>query len=320
MKRTIYLFAIIFLAALASCGRVDYKKTKSGLLYHIIPSGSKDSIAKNGNWLKIYFAQRINDDSVLGTNYGKMPLYQQVNEMSAGQYDPSELYALLKKGDSVHVVMMVDSLLKQNPEQPLPPYLKKGDRITISIRVLDVFRSDSLYQEDYQKEYATYLPMMQKEREEEMAKMKKDMLAQRLKEIEEVEKSGEAAKQRKEVEDYLTAKGLNAQMIGKGTYVIVKEPGTGTKAGPGKYVTIKYAGRTMATDSVFESNTYPGLLLGEGNVIEGWEEGLAMFNEGGKGTLFIPGYLAYGKNPGPGKRVNEALAFEIEVLKVGDKP
>jgi FKBP-type peptidyl-prolyl cis-trans isomerase FkpA len=315
MKKTIYPIALIFLAVFVSCGRADYKRTRSGLLYHLIPSDSKDSVAKNGDWIKLYFTQRINDDSVLSSNFGKLPLYQQVSaghidhDGHEGHSDPSELYSLLKKGDSVNVVMLVDSLIKQNPGEPLPPYLKKGDRITIGIRVLDVFRADSLYREDYQKEYAAYLP-----------KMKKERVEQRLKEIEEVAKSEEGAKQRKEVEDYLAAKGLKAQRIGNGTYVLIKEQGTGTKAGPDKYVSVKYAGRTMATDSVFESNTFSGLLLGEGNVIEGWEEGLAMFNEGGKGTLFIPGYLAYGNNPGPGGRENEALVFEIELLKVGDNP
>lgn len=321
MKSTYYLLAVVCLVVLASCGSVDYKRTKSGLLYKIMPSNSKDSVAKNGNWIKVYFTQDRNGDTVLGGNYGKMPLYQQVNVASLDSYDPSELYSLLKKGDSVQVVMLVDSLLKRNPdgEQSLPPYLKKSDKINIGIRVLEVFRNDSLYKEDYQKEYAKNLPAMEKEREEEMARRKKDAMKQKEMELQEVEKSGEAEKQRKAVEAYLAAKKINAQKTGKGTYVLITEQGTGPKAAAGKVVTIKYTGRVMATDTVFESNTYPNLTLGENNVIDGWEEGLILFNEGGKGTIYIPGFLAYGKNPGPGNTPNEALIFDIEVLKVSDK-
>jgi FKBP-type peptidyl-prolyl cis-trans isomerase len=89
----------------------------------------------------------------------------------------------------------------------------------------------------------------------------------------------------------------------------------------GKFVTIKYSGRRMVNDSTFESNTYPDLQVGVGAVIDGWDEGLQAFNEGGKGVLYIPAYLAYGKNPRPGPiQPDDALIFDIEILKVADNP
>ena len=68
---------------------------------------------------------------------------------------------------------------------------------------------------------------------------------------------------------------------------------------------------------MFQANSYV-FPLGQGQVVQGWDDGLTLFNEGGKGTLFIPGYLAYGKRPGPGGKPNEALIFEVEMTNVSN--
>lgn len=126
MKKIYYSLLIVaaFVMA-ASCNNVSYQKTKSGLLYKIIPSSSKDSLAKPGNWLKVHFVNKIND-SVLGTSYGKMPGYAQVTPVENVSYEIPEIFPLVKKGDSAVVVMMVDTLLKRSPGG-LPPFMKKGD-------------------------------------------------------------------------------------------------------------------------------------------------------------------------------------------------
>ena len=79
--------------------------------------------------------------------------------------------------------------------------------------------------------------------------------------------------------------------------LLFTQQGTGPAAELGKYVNVKYTGKVLATDSVFQSNTY-AFKLGT-TVIRGWTEGLQLFKQGGKGTLYIPGFLAYGSNPGP---------------------
>lgn len=318
------LFTIAFVALTVSCNKASYRKTKTDLLYKIIPSGSKDSTAKTGNWIKLHYIQRLNNDSVLGSTYGKMPIYQQVMPDPNMKYNPAEIFPLLKKGDSAVVVIFVDSLISKKlaDANQLPPYLKRGDRLTLSFKVVDVFRNDSLYKADAQAEYVKDQPRQEKERKQQMAEMQKKMMDERVKGLREAEQSGEAAKQRKAMEDYLAAKHIAAQKTGSGVYVIVKEPGTGAQAQNGKYVTVKYSGRILRTDSTFESNVYPSLELGTASVITGWDEGLLLFKEGGKGTLYIPGYMGYGKEVRPGSPFgpNEALIFDVELLKVSDLP
>jgi FKBP-type peptidyl-prolyl cis-trans isomerase FkpA len=323
MKKVNYFLLLVMVLAVAtSCNQVSYKKTKTGLLYKIIPSDSKDSLVKNGQWLKIHFTQKINEDSVLQSTYGKMPIYQQLVENPALNYDPAEVFPLLKKGDSVVIVQFVDSLMakQNNPGAQLPPYLKKGDKLTLYFTVLDVLKSDSAYENDVQKELVKDKPRQDKEQHEQMMKMRKEMVEMKAKEFAELKKTGEDVRQIKVVEDYLAKKNIKATKTGTGTYVVITQQGTGPKADVGKFLTVKYSGRLLRTDSVFQENTYPGLELGVGAVIGGWDEGLQLFNEGGKGTLYIPGFLAYGKNPPPNSpfKVDDPLIFDIEVVKVSD--
>jgi FKBP-type peptidyl-prolyl cis-trans isomerase len=121
------------------------------------------------------------------------------------------------------------------------------------------------------------------------------------------------------MEDYLKNKNIIAQKMGKGTFVTIQQQGTGPQADSGKYVTVKYAGKILANDSLFQSNSFT-FQLGQGKVISGWDEGLKAFKEGGKGTLYIPGFRAYGKNPPQGSPFKpfEALKFDVEMLKVSD--
>src|SRR5689334_14602357 len=136
-----FLLAIVFIAFSTSCNKISYRKTKTGLLYKIIPSGTKDSPVKYGEWLKIHYVQKWRD-SVLGSSYGKMPVYQQLTMNPNLNYDPAEVFPQLKKGDSAIFVMYVDTLMKRGMQ--LPPYFKKGDKLTLSLRIVDVFRKDSL--------------------------------------------------------------------------------------------------------------------------------------------------------------------------------
>src|SRR5688572_27203048 len=167
MKKAYYsVMVIASLAMAASCNNVSYQKTKSGMLYKVISSNSKDSIVKEGEYLKLHFTQKIND-SILQTSFGKMPAYVKVAASPNNAYNPAEIFHLLRKGDSVITVVITDSLLKKGLLPELPPFMKKGDRLTTSFRVLDIIKNDSLYQADATMEAEKDRPRQMKEREEE---------------------------------------------------------------------------------------------------------------------------------------------------------
>ena len=95
--------------------------------------------------------------------------------------------------------------------------------------------------------------------------------------------------------------------------------GTGFVAALGQRVTVHYTGR-FTNGAVFDSSVARkepfSFVLGTGQVIPGWDQGVVGMKVGGKRTLVIPPELAYGPNdygPIPG---NSILIFDIELLRV----
>jgi len=321
MKTKIMLFAACVMALMIASCSTQYKKTKSGLVYKIFGSSSKDSVAKTDNVVKFNVVWKFKD-SVLYDSHGKMPQYAAVSDRLKDSYSYLEILPQLKKGDSAIVVVSVDTLFKKGYQQQFA-FAKKGDRVNIYMKVLDVFRDEAKAKTDADAEYAKDKPRQDKEMQEAMVKQeeeRKKMIAEAKKqkaiEIEQLKKSGEIDKEEKEILAYLAKKKITNYKKVQGTYVVVKEKGNGEPAVNGKFLRVKYEGRVLATDSVFQANEYT-FPLGESAVIEGWDQGLTEFNEGGKGTLYIPGYLAYGANDGPpANKPYAGLIFEVEILKV----
>jgi FKBP-type peptidyl-prolyl cis-trans isomerase FkpA len=320
MKKANRLLLLLIPAiAIFSCNNMDFKRTKNGVLYKIISSGNpKDSVAKPGDIIKFNVISKIND-SVLFTSYDKMPSFLRVSEPGQAGYSPLQVFSLLRKGDSAVVVTLADSLIAEGHLEELPPGTKKGDRFTATFKILEIFKSDSIARADYDAEMKKDLPRRQKEEAEQQAKLQKQQKEQMDKNLAEWKRSGEIDKELKQMEAYLASKKINAQKTGLGVYVDIKHQGDGPMADSGKVVTVKYTGKKLETDSVFQTSTY-SFELGIGQVIPGWDQGLRLFRKGGKGTIYVPGFLAYGTNIGPGSpfKLFEPLIFDVELVDVKD--
>ena len=317
MKKNLKLFlAAIGLIVLAGCGSLSYKKMKTGVVYKIFAGNSKDSLPHVNNVIKFNIVRKFND-SVIYDSYDKMPVFIQLTNFPETDYNPFDVLHYMRKGDSAVVIEMYDTLVKKGLAQQLPFTGKKGDRITNYIRILEVYRSDSLARVDYNMEMEKDRPRQEKEMADMQAKMAREKVEQQKREMEEWKKSGEIDRELKEIETYLAAKNITAQKTEKGTYVLVQQKGSGAPVADEKFMLIKYAGKLLPSDSAFESGSYV-FQMGKGEVISGWEDGLKFFNEGGAGVLYIPGYLGYGKNPGPGGKAFQSMRFDVEVLKVSD--
>jgi peptidylprolyl isomerase len=99
------------------------------------------------------------------------------------------------------------------------------------------------------------------------------------------------------------------------------QTGDGATAEAGQQVSVHYTGwLTDGTkfDSSIDRGTPFTFTLGAGNVIPGWDEGVAGMKVGGKRQLVIPPELAYGQS-GAGGVIppNATLIFEVELLSVG---
>jgi FKBP-type peptidyl-prolyl cis-trans isomerase len=102
-------------------------------------------------------------------------------------------------------------------------------------------------------------------------------------------------------------------------YWDIKE-GTGAVAKSGQTVTVNYTG-WLLSGKKFDSSVDAGrpfnFKLGAGQVIKGWDQGVAGMKVGGKRQLRIPPDLAYGEGGYPGVIPGDAtLIFDVELLGV----
>jgi len=118
---------------------------------------------------------------------------------------------------------------------------------------------------------------------------------------------------------YLKDHNITVKPTASGLYYIEKAKGTGPKAAAGKKVKVHYTG-TLLNGTKFDSskdrNQPFEFELGKGEVIKGWDEGIALMNVGGKATLIIPSNLAYGEKDMQSIPPYSALVFDVELLEV----
>jgi peptidylprolyl isomerase len=97
--------------------------------------------------------------------------------------------------------------------------------------------------------------------------------------------------------------------------------GSGASPRQGQTVSVHYTG-WLTNGKKFDSSVDRGspfeFVLGQGNVIKGWDEGVASMKVGGKRKLTIPPNLAYGSKDVGGGLIppNSTLIFDVELLGI----
>jgi FKBP-type peptidyl-prolyl cis-trans isomerase FkpA len=262
-----------------------YKRTPKGLWYKIVIDAKKPKCGQ-GDIIKLNATYSTQRDSILFSTYqqGMGPVQFTIAPPTFNG-DPMEGFAMLGEGDSAIFLMPVDSAFKN---QPMPPFVKKGEFFKIGVTVLSAMSKDQ-----YEKQKA------------EEAQL-------------------QTQQESKTIEEYLAKNNLHAQKTPSGLYYIIERQGDGTKTVLGDSVKVDYTGKLL-DGKVFDSSHKPGrtpyaFKLGKDPVIQGWVEGLQLFNTGGKGVLLIPSVLGYGSRGNGQIPPNSILIFDIELLGANQIP
>jgi FKBP-type peptidyl-prolyl cis-trans isomerase FkpA len=140
----------------------------------------------------------------------------------------------------------------------------------------------------------------------------------------EAKKQAENAQKEKEetsiIQKYMKDNNITpTTTLPSGLIYVEKQAGTGPKPIDGKKVKVHYTGK-LFNGTEFDSSVKRGqpyeFVLGRKNVIEGWDLGIALMNEGGKATLIVPSKLAY-KDRGAGDIIPpfSPLVFDVELVE-----
>ena len=287
-KLKIALSLALITVSLFSC-KPKFTKLKSGLEYMIVKDEKGGKSVTEGCIVSMNFTMKIKD-SVIQDSY-KMNAGQPVKAMvqkPTVNGDPMEAFMFLSVGDSAVIRCLVDSIFKDQ----MPPFAKSGDLVTFYVKIISITS-----QEEYQKE-------------QESAGKEQMTIDDKL------------------IQEYLKKNNINAQKTASGLYYVITQPGTGANPSKGQEVSMNYTG-TLLDGTKFDSNEDPKFShvetfkfkLGTGQVIKGWDEGIALLNKGAKATLIVPSPMAYGKQEMPGNPnnpkgipANSVLIFNVQML------
>ena len=288
-------FFLIILAAtlLVSCQGEKNLTTDSGYDYVVHTAGDGQK-AQPGDYVYFHAQMRNGETVIYGSRGQGQTPYLQIPLDDNPERTPSPVEDVLKvmsAGDSVTVFIPIDTF----PQKPQG--FEDTDVMLYDVVCLEI------------KSAADFEAQAQKQREAE--RIKQEAARAQATEV--------AAAIETRVADYASGK-LDGQLqtTDSGLKYIIHEEGTGAQAAAGNTVSVHYYGvLTDGTmfDNSFERGSPIAFPLGQGRVIPGWDEGIALLKKGSKATLFIPYQLAYGETGSPPAIPGKAeLLFYVELV------
>ncbi|WP_310398078.1 FKBP-type peptidyl-prolyl cis-trans isomerase [Hymenobacter sp.] len=338
-RQLVLAASLLSFASLTACnkGGGEFAKTKSGIEYKIFkkvgndyerreigPDGDPTYKDRVGKFLLGNMQYRTGKDSVLQNTRRDVGMAVPLPLKELQQKGmPDEALSLLQPGDSGVFRFQVDSLIKPKAGQPAPPYLKRGGNVVLMF----VATTNKLITE---KEAQEMQPELQKRAMAAQMKQRlaspeyaKQMQAQKEAQAKMMAAPEVVAQMKKDdavLQDYAKKNNLTVQKTPSGIYYQVLKPGEGPKPNAGQTVSVNYNG-TLLSGKVFDSSDKAGkpidFPIGQGAVIPGWDEGIALLNKGSRAILLIPSPLAYGtRGAGADIPANSPLRFEVELVGI----
>mgnify|MGYP001366723434 FL=1 len=277
----LFIIATIFFS---SCTNNE-KELENGVSLKYFKNGSGDFV-ENGEIIMFNLLYYDNEGNEQFRSQPNEPVLQQKD--SLWENIPFlNVISTLKEGDSVFFQLSLDQFLGFIPGANYPDSLG-SELMSFYAGIEDIMTREEF--ENYQKE------------QYEKMKMNDDQQLSIDLEL---------------IDNYLKENNIEAIKTESGLRYVVQKEGEGRNAAPGDNVSVHYTGMLL-NGEVFDSSLERQPLsftLGQGMVIQGWDEGISYFNKNAKGTIYIPSYLGYGaRGAGGAIPPNAVLVFEIELI------
>jgi FKBP-type peptidyl-prolyl cis-trans isomerase len=279
------MIAVVALAVLGiGCSKhPGFKKDKQGFYYKFYIENKEGEQPQIGDIVDMTLGLRT-QDSVLFTNAPS-------SEMVIESLYPGDIYAAIQKmhlGDSATFILNCDTFAYY--------FWKRDNPFNSKYLYIDLKLNHILPKEEFEA--------IQAERAQQYEAM-----------IEEFKVAEDSL-----INDYILKNKIKVNPTEDGIYVMKKTSGTGKAVAVGSKVSVHYTGK-LIDGSVFDSSIERGdpieVIVGRGQVIQGWEKALLLMKVGDKATVLIPSKLAYG-NRGIDYVIPPyaPLVFDMEVMSV----
>ena len=272
--------------------QLDAKDGGNGIFYSFEKKG-KGAIPKPGDYVKLNYVGKMLDGSVFDQSPSDDPFVFRVGYRIVIQGWDKGIQKL-PVGSKATVLVPAALAYGSNGLGEIPP----DSPLLFELEVLEILTP------------AAYDGYMMQQEKKERAAYEKHVIDQ-------------FKKDKKLINDYAVDQKLRVKRTQKGVSYMVKKKGKGDNLKYGDKVTIHYEGMLLdgtKFDSSFDRKEPITFILGQGKVIEGWEDALVNFQKGSKGVLLIPSKLAYGRLAIREEGINipgdSVLVFRIEVVKV----
>jgi len=272
-------FVLLGCLFFASCGNKykGFKKTGNGLYYRFHIENPTRHVPENDEVISLEISIRTEKDSIVSVPK-QISVMMQASRFKGDIY---EALSLMHEGDSAEFIINAKKYFEIYNYGQIPSFVKNDEMMLWFTIRIDAIQSLEQY--------------------------KQAAVDARL----------EAEKQA--IENYLTANALTASPQASGLYYIEIKEGRGKNAANGNRVMVHYTGKLL-DGTVFDSSIERGnpftFRLGAGEVIKGWDEGIALMKKGGKAFFLIPSYLAYGERSTGNIPAYSPLLFEVELIDI----
>lgn len=274
----------------------------------LAPAGDAPYASRAGQALLIYLEYRTDRDSVLMASRRLRPEPIPVPlPPTTRRGSIEEAMGLLLPGDSAVFRFNADTVFSKELHQPVPPFIQRaGNALRLTVAAKQLLTQEQM--QALQQE-------MQAKQQAQMAEQQRLAKARAAKQL---------VKDDAFIQAYLKKNKLTlkAKKTLGGTWYVITKRGTGAIPKKGQTVSVKYRGTVLATGQEFDSTAKHGdtpfdFVLGQGQVIKGWDQGLAVLPKGSKAMLLIPSPLGYGeRGAGADIPANAVLRFDVELVTI----